>query len=259
MAEICATSLDEAWAKAVQFACDSPGHEVLPLVVSFEARGDQTLLRYRELRSALNEALIASGHASVETVANTLFPYSLWNPSKPRDQLFRRYLKILPTLRRDAHNRPGLYFERLINYPGTRGTVGKNQLDHISSTFNSGNHRRSALQAAVFYPLSDLNHARRLGFPCLHQVAFTHNQARGTLTVTGFYATQFLFQRAYGNYLGLTRLGEFMAHEMRLELDRVVCIAAVAKLDVATSQVQPLISRFLVPVQTDSERRVVGR
>jgi hypothetical protein len=47
-----------------------------------------------------------------------------------------------------------------------------------------------------------------------------------------------------------------MAHEMKLELERVVCIAAVAKLDVSANEVQPLLSRFLVPPQTASERRL---
>ena len=35
--------------------------------------------------------------------------------------------------------------------------------------------------------------------------------------MTGFYATQYVVERAYGNYLGLCRLGEFMAHEMGLK------------------------------------------
>jgi hypothetical protein len=55
---------------------------------------------------------------------------------------------------------------------------------------------------------------------------------------------QYLFERAYGNYLGLARLGEFMAHEMGLRLERVVCFSAVAKLEVSLSQVKPLLSRF---------------
>ncbi len=59
---------------------------------------------------------------------------------------------------------------------------------------------------------------------------------------------QYLFERAYGNYLGLKRLGDFMAHEMSLTLERVVCIAAVGKLDVRVAEVQPLVSHFLLPL-----------
>jgi hypothetical protein len=242
MPEICCPSLDDAWLGAVQAACKARGHEVSPLVVTFDVPAIEPPPESNGLRHALDEALIANGRASIETVANTLFPNSLWNPSKPRQHLFQRYLKIVPTLRR--HNRRGVYFERLINYPGKRGAVGMNQLDHIAETFSSGNHRRSALQAAVLYPMSDLNDSRRQGFPCLQQIAFANDHKRATLTLTAFYPTQYLFQRAYGNYLGLTRLGRFMAHEMGLRLERVICIAAAAKLDVAVSKVKPLVSNF---------------
>ena len=51
------------------------------------------------------------------------------------------------------------------------------------------------------------------------------------LVVNAFYATQQLFDKAYGNYLGLARLGAFMAHEMRLPLVRLNVFAGVAKLE----------------------------
>lgn len=242
MAEICAASLDEAWVAAVDAACTSRGHEVSPLLVTFEASPDERPVACDGLRRALNEALVSSGHATVETVANTLFPNSLWNPQMNRQKLFRRYLKILPTLR--EYNRRGLYFERLINYPGKRAQVGMNQLDHVIETFRLGNHRRSALQAAVLDPATDLNNSRQQGFPCLQQVAFGHNHERGSLNVTAFYPMQYLFERAYGNYVGLTQLGRFMAHEMGLKLERVICVAAVGKLDAPLSIVQPLLSKL---------------
>jgi len=255
MPEICSPSLGEAWLKAVQLAINSQTHEVSPLTVRFMAVESDSPADYA-LRVALNQTLESSGCATVETVANTLFPKSLWNPSKPRGNLFQRYARILPVLRRDSRNRRGLYFERLISYPGTRDTTGKNQLDHIIQTFTSGNHRRSALQASVFYPPTDLNHARQLGFPCLQQIAFAPDTARGTLTTIGFYAMQYLFRRAYGNYLGLARLGEFMAHEMELRLEQVICFAGVAKLEVPARQLQPLLLQFVPasPRTNGSER-----
>ena len=256
MPEICSPLLGEAWLKAVQLAMNSQTHEVSPLTVRFKAVESDSSPEDDGLRVALNQTLEANGCATVETVANTLFPKSLWNPSKPRGYLFKRYARILPVLRRDSRNRRGLYFERLISYPGTRGTTGKNQLDHIIQTFTSGNHRRSALQASVCYPPTDLNHARQQGFPCLQQVAFGHNIGRGTLTITGFYAMQYIFERAYGNYLGLARLGEFMAHEMKLQLEQVICFASVARLEIPARQLQPLM-QFLSPSPRGNERAQV--
>jgi len=50
------------------------------------------------------------------------------------------------------------------------------------------------------------------------------------LAITGFYATQHLFERAYGNYLGLCNLGRFVAHELDLRLTQMTCVAGVAKI-----------------------------
>lgn len=244
MAEIRSSSIDEVWVHAVQAACRSIRHEISPLVIVIDVGQNGPCSADTGVRPALDAALVASGCATTETVASTVFPESLWNPSNSRQRLFQRYMTILPTLRRYSQNRRGLYFERLINYPGTKGAVGKNQLDHIIETFTAGNHRRSALQAAVFNPLTDLNDSRQQGFPCLHQVAFAHNHERGALSVTGFYAMQYLFERAYGNYLGLLRLGRFMAQEMGLTLESVACIAAVAKLEAGINEIKPIISNF---------------
>ena len=61
------------------------------------------------------------------------------------------------------------------------------------------------------------------------------------LAVTGFYATQHVFEKAYGNYLGLCRLGQFVAHELGLKLVRMTCVTALAKLgDVGKTGLQAL-------------------
>jgi hypothetical protein len=51
------------------------------------------------------------------------------------------------------------------------------------------------------------------------------------LVANAFYATQYVFDKAYGNYLGLAQLGAFMAHEMGLRLARLNVTVGVAKID----------------------------
>jgi len=63
----------------------------------------------------------------------------------------------------------------------------------------------------------------------MQQVVFTPC-GNGEMTVTAFYAVQYLFEKAYGNYLGLCRLGNFMAHEMGLRLTQLTCIASIAQI-----------------------------
>ena len=57
--------------------------------------------------------------------------------------------------------------------------------------------------------------------------------------VNAFYATQQLFVKAYGNYLGIAQLGAFMAHEMRLKMSRMNVIVGVAKSERISKTDQP--------------------
>lgn len=220
-------NLSRAWARAFLSSMESGGQEITPLLVSVINLDGKSQLEIDQIRQVVDEALQEKGENQVHTVANTIFPQAFWNPAKDRYHLFETYLKNLAMIKRaDTRNRNGLYFERMIAF----GEDNVNQLEHVITTYLKGNHRRSALQAAIFDPLRDHSDSPQRGFPCLQQVAFTPSGiGKKQLTVTGFYATQHLFEKAYGNYLGLYRLGTFMAHEMGLELERVDCIAGVAK------------------------------
>ena len=231
--------LSVAWARAFLKVMEQ--NEVTPLVLVLENLDDGGALETESIRQDLDQYLESTGNGNCRTVANTIFPSGMWNPGVDREELFKRYLQMLPRLRKHQGNRNGLYFERLIAYGSTAGqSNGKNQLDHVIRTWASGNNRRSALQAAVFDPLQDHTNQPRRGFPCLLQLAFDPQDSHG-LAVTGIYVTQYMFDRAYGNLLGLVRLGEFMAHEMGLTLTKLTCVATRALLgNVTKSRVRPL-------------------
>jgi thymidylate synthase len=108
--------------------------------------------------------------------------------------------------------------------------VVKNQLQHIIDIWNRdrGNGtrpRQSALQVACFDPAKDHTGSTRSGFPCLQQVSFAYGH-RGEIVVSAYYPTQYIYDRAYGNYLGLCHLGHFMACEMGLQIARLNCFIA---------------------------------
>src|ERR1700730_7888231 len=221
-----ADSISDAWKQVVSMCLGSREHQIHALSVEIVCGSENDDFKFRNY---VNRALVAAEKATVDTVARTIFPIGLWNPRHQRSELFARYMKILPKLRRYPLNRKGLYFERLINYPLDReGTNVKNQLEFIIHTYvEIGNHRRSALQASLYNPFIDASNSPRLGFPCLQQVGFIPT-SRHDLTVLGFYPVHYVFERAYGNYLGLAHLGQFMAKEMGLNLTRVVCTTGVA-------------------------------
>jgi hypothetical protein len=228
MAVITFNSISSAWVEAARVAIASPGREAISLVVNIDCDSEGRFEEDIAVRRKLNRLLEEKGLGAVETVARTIFPHGLWNRQRPREILYARYLHILPKLRKCSKNKRGQYFERLIRFPQARRSDQYfNQLEHIIQTYANGNHRRSALQASLVNPFLDANNSRQLGFPCLHQVAFLPNPSAGTLRIVAYYPLQYLFERAYGNYLGLLYLGEFMSKEMGFWLEGLTCIAAV--------------------------------
>ena len=219
-------NLSRAWVRAVAALARRGVDALTPLVVTVSLPGDGQIPIVPAVGAFLDAALGAEGVPMSRTTANLIFP-SIWNPARPRAEFFERYQRMLPRIHRTRANQYGVYFERLIAF-GPEGAPC-NQLDYIISTYNGRNHRKSALQATVLDPARDHTNQRQRGFPCLQQVSFGPDPEAG-LTVTGYYATQYLIDRGYGNYLGLCRLGQFVAHEIGQACTRMTCIAAVGRL-----------------------------
>ena len=215
--EECGVSL--AWGRALQIVARPGRDELAPLTVAITGADEEEVLTEQgAIRGELDKALCAEGKQTVETVANTIFPDSLWNPARPRRELFERYKDIYPRLRRKwSANRRGTYFQRMI----ANGRKDEpNQLEFGLSAYGTAGMRRSVLQAGVFDPRKDHSAGTRSGFPCLQHLSFVPDKA-GNLSVNAFYASQLLVERGYGNYLGICRLGRFVAHELGMPLTRV--------------------------------------
>ena len=225
-------NLSVAWAEVFLKLMDRGVEELTDVMVTVTDFDEQGAAKeISAIRRRLDQELVAQGKQSCHTVANTIFPQNLWNPTAKdgAQRLYERYKKIWLSVARCQANRRGVYFQRLIAY-APKNYTGEpiNQLQHVIETYHRGNHRRSALQAAVFDPTRDHSDSRRLGFPCLQQVGFTPIDNMG-LRMTGIYPMQYVFERAYGNYVGLCRLGRFMAAQMGLSLVEVQCIATTMR------------------------------
>ncbi|MCC3496466.1 MAG: thymidylate synthase [Microcoleus sp. PH2017_15_JOR_U_A] len=225
------TNLSHAWSRAFLHIIDHSGKEVSPLLITLTGFTNGMPNEDQAIRDALDNCLKINNEQSVHTVANTIFPASYWQRSNHnRNKLFDTYLDNLPRIQAlEPHkNNRGIYFERLIAYGS--GPNNGNQLEYIISQYKSRSGvRRSMFQASIFDPARDHVHDPRLGFPCLQHVSFIPQKK--SLILNAFYATQQLFNKAYGNYLGLCRLGDFMAHEMGISFERMNCFIGVAKMD----------------------------
>lgn len=226
------TSLSRAWARLLLQVLDGAGTEVAPLILSVSGFGENGIaVEDPATRQTLDRLLKKKGRLVIDDVAFTIFPQRLWEMSRgDRARLFSLYRATFPrwqAMNRKANGR-GLYFERLIMFG--RGPCDGNQLEWILSQFNTRSGvRRSMLQATTFDPGRDHVASAQLGFPCLQQVSFEPTPAG--LVTNAFYATQQIFDKAYGNYLGLAQLGAFMAQQMGMPLARLNVMVGIAKLE----------------------------
>jgi hypothetical protein len=239
------TNLSAAWARAFLTMSQPPERELSPFLVSIAMGPNGVPVEDQALRQALDACLEESKNQPVDKVAKPIFPHPLWNRAKgDRHKLYADYLQNLPDYVAMEPNKNcyGLYFARLIGY-GIDHKTGEG-LDYLSGRLKQGGNQlefiigacepgaqRMALQASVYDPVRDQTGARR-AFPCLQHVTFVPDFARGTLTLNAFYALQLLFVKGYGNWLGLCRLGEFVASqtEPRLRFERLNCYAGIQKM-----------------------------
>jgi len=222
------TNVSRCWARIFLESLARPKGEIVPVLLTIRGLGEEVPIEISGIRQLLDKDLAAKGKFLSSTVASTIFPISMWNPKLNRQELFDRYLGTLKQLKKCKQNHKGIYFERLLKH----GPTECNQLDFfLRSRLENGNHRRSVLQAAIVDPIKDLTNQPVRGFPCLQQVSFVPF-GDGELAVNGFYGSQYVYEKAYGNYIGLINLGRFIAHEMKLRLTQLNCFTGIATLGV---------------------------
>lgn len=236
-------SLTDAWAEA--FLATYDAGTVTPLVVTMSGfRGMP--LEDLAVRNQLDELLCGKkGAWPTGTTASTIFPSSMWKPGVARVDLYARYDRLYrERISKIRQNRRGTYFSRLTSF----GPEEINQLEKIIEAWDHKITRRSAFVAAVFDPRSDHKATPYLGFPCMHEVCFAP-EGDGGFAVTGFYAKQDIFDRGYGNYLGLARLGVFMADAFGRDLTRVTCVTSIAGLTInfTKGELRPLAESLRAP------------
>ncbi|HEY2414280.1 MAG TPA: hypothetical protein VGI40_18695 [Pirellulaceae bacterium] len=228
-----ADNVSGAWLAPFERLLERGVEHIAPSIFGVEQFAqDGSVQEDHRVRTIVDEALSGFPKASsVQTTANVIFPISLWNKGTRNgaEALYQRFEAIWPRVKKCRGNWLGHYFHRMIAYqPAGSKEKPVNQLAHVIETVRQGNHRPTALQIAIFDPTRDHAHSRQRGFPCLQQVALCLDG--GGITLTGFYGGQNIFDRGYGNLLGLCRLGQFLACELQLKLFRVSCIANVARL-----------------------------
>lgn len=219
-------NLSQSWMCILSHMIKNPGIEITPLVLTITDFNE-----VNEARNTLDSDLFKNGLQSIETVSETIFPNSLYKlMGRDRHALYKEYNNNFPRIKKlDRRNKRGTYFQRLINYQANNENI--NQLERvILSIENTNINRRSKYQASIFDPSKDHINNPYQGFPCLQHVTFYLTQ-NGGLVLNSFYAIQYLYEKAYGNWLGLINLGKFVANELGVDFVRFNCFVSIEKLD----------------------------
>lgn len=239
-------NLSFAWGRAF-LRMMSPDSSHAPLTLTVEGFSEDGFpMEHPGMRSAVDKALSINNFLTVDKTAFTIFPNDNWEyfgrpPHANFGSTFRR--RIFPFMHRmDRRNRSGTYFQRMVAFGAEieKGELEGEYTDQIEKilTFwkRPGSHRRSAFQLACFDPNKDHHLKPRSGFPCLQQVSLSYDTHSRGLAITGFYPSEFIFDRGYGNYLGLCHLGRYLAINMGLKLIRMNCVIAHPLLGVAAGK-----------------------
>jgi thymidylate synthase len=238
-------TVSQAWADIFDLVMNSAGGHVGPLIVELEVPDGQ-VQDDRTIRALVDDELKSLALPTVHETSALIFDWNLWNQlGKPDIKTFSDFYlqKLVPRLLRRNRNRNGrgTYFQRMVEFTGLEfhkktGFTSKtvNQLERILEIWETAGDkekhpRHSALQATIFDPAKDHHGAAQCGFPCLQQVSFDYLPG-DRLRIHAYYPTQYVVDRAYGNYLGLCHLGCFMAHQMGLTFDSLTCFVASAHL-----------------------------
>ena len=255
---IIADNLSLGWAKVIM-ALTSPGvSRITPLTLvirGFDEAGGGA--EVPEIRSAVDAFLEAQGKRDTENVAWTIFPQRYWDISDgDRDAFFDLFIESFQRVQEfnPRNNKRGSYFQRLVDLHG--GGKGPNQLKWMLDDYHAHPkaRRTSKFQATTFDPSLDYSSASLLEFPCLQQVSFTFDD--GALHLNAFYATQQIARKAYGNYLGLARLGAFMANQMKLSFEQLNVFVGMAQMDVRKSDADLATLMQVVRRHADGARTV---
>ncbi|MEU8353347.1 hypothetical protein, partial [Streptomyces sp. NPDC048845] len=180
-------------------------------------------------RAELDRLRTARGLWPLETVASTLFPAALAARSAGPDDLAERYRRMYPVIKRYPGNHRGTYFGRLVFYPA----ASKTGIDQLGTVISRLRAQAAGARIAAAYEIdiaaaTDPEEAGAdllvhtagkdnsyIGFPCLSHISLQLHRDR-RVHAAALYRSHFMFERAYGNYLGLGRLLAYIAEQAEL-------------------------------------------
>lgn len=214
-----AASVVEAWSAAAQLLVREGDRFNLNVHIT-----DPASLNESDVAPFCHKRVSPSISKSVYDVANTIFPAASILHSGDLNQFFTHYQAVYARGQRRHPQAWGTYFLRLVAF----GKGKENQLRkaiHGLATWNS----RPRAAFVLHLSSTELDNPRTLGAPCWQYAQFIRS-GDDVLSLSAVYRSHDYFQKALGNFVGLTRLLRFVCDHTRMTPGTLTCLSTYASL-----------------------------
>lgn len=231
-----APSCATAWLAATLTVDAEPSHQAHNVIIDiedplFESPIDQAIT------AEVDAFLRQHKRWPVRTVANTIFPRSLYDRHGSPD-FYDVYLKkVYPRIKRPQGDW-GRYFERMISFPLQRKSEPINPLrdivDKIKLQLSGSRCFKNVYELTVYDPIRDAGPV--MNRQCLSFLSFKLTDTPRKLLLTAVYRNHYYIERLLGNIVGLGWLMKFVAEEAGVTVGDLTIVSTHAEMDSAASR-----------------------
>lgn len=145
---------------------------------------------------------------NIRHVINTIFPYKLRAYFPNRQDFYTKYSAVYSV---SNNKKWGTYFQRLISFGKGINTTHPNQLENAINSLNGNSPQRFFINFHLTASSVESN-VRPLGGPCWQFGELIKNRTGGIDFIV-VYRNHDYFNKALGNFIGLSKLLEFICTE----------------------------------------------
>jgi hypothetical protein len=188
-----------------------------------------------EVTLAIDELARTVGLKGTMENANAIWPSFFARPKRNTAEVFSDIERfVVPAIKTACKNRHDSYVERLTAWRSTEsGTVVpqlQNVLARLKSEIANPAPKSSSYEVSIYSPGLDPGY---MSFPCLSHLSFKYDHHRHLLHLTALYRNHAYLSHAYGNFIGLGRLMQFVCRETAIIPGELICVSTHADAELA--------------------------
>jgi len=172
-------------------------------------------LEVPEVTVVVDELARSLGLRSTMENANAIWPSFFARPKRNSAEIFSDIERFaIPAIKTACKNRHDSYVERLIAWRSNESGMVVHQLQNVlarlKSEIENPAPKSSSYEVSIYSPGLDPGY---MSFPCLSHLSFKYDHYRHLVHLTALYRNHAYLSHAYGNFLGLGRLMQFVCRE----------------------------------------------